>query len=286
METIVGPSDGAGEHLANRSGRGFQVSDYILDRERTFAARPSPSLWGYLSPVIAELKIAGHRHPPRVFHTGDYRLICPNVDLFRKSNERVVIRALHFSKEKFVETLGDAATDLETRFGPLQRYAFRSELLRSVVDRLHDVTTNNQQGDTLYTDSLINTAILELWRLSGGGFQDLASSEKKLSSAMLRKINRYIDDNCLAKIDVAALARVADMPAALFQTAFRASTGRTPYQHILARRVATARCLVESSSLSLAEIAFRTGFSSQSHMTDVFKAKLGVTPGGLRRASL
>ncbi|WP_212747094.1 helix-turn-helix domain-containing protein [Marinobacter alexandrii] len=34
--------------------------------------------------------------------------------------------------------------------------------------------------------------------------------------------------------------------------------------------------------MSLAEIAYTTGFSSQSHMTTAFTRTLGVTPGALR----
>ncbi|MEO1331140.1 MAG: helix-turn-helix domain-containing protein, partial [Pseudomonadota bacterium] len=222
--------------------------------------------------------------PRRVYNIGELRLTCPNVDLYHKTEERAVIRALHLSPARFEEAIGESAHGLEQQFSRLQRYAFRSDLLGSLVDRLHQAAGERRGGDTLYTDSLINLVVLELWRLSGGGFEADSISRKGLSAALMRRIDRHIEDHCATKIDVAALADLADMPAALFQTAFRAATGRTPYQYVLARRVANARCMVESSTLSLAEIAFRTGFSSQSHMTDVFKAKLGVTPGGLRRA--
>ncbi|MEM7710434.1 MAG: AraC family transcriptional regulator [Pseudomonadota bacterium] len=35
--------------------------------------------------------------------------------------------------------------------------------------------------------------------------------------------------------------------------------------------------------MRLAEIAYACGFASQSHMTDVFREKLGVTPGRYRK---
>lgn len=234
--------------------------------------------------MIGEVTIAGKRHAPRVYNTGDYRLTCPGVDLIRKTNAPATLRAIHFANSTFEEQLGTAGSRLETQFGRLQAFAFRSNLLDGVVERLHQTSRDRRQGDGLFIDSLVNTAILELWRLAGGGFESLSPDGKGLPSRMLRKIDRFIDDQAGAKITAAALAEVADMPSALFQSALRETTGQTPYQYVLARRIATARCLIETSSLSLAEVAFRTGFSSQSHMTDAFKAKLGVTPGGVRRA--
>ena len=56
----------------------------------------------------------------------------------------------------------------------------------------------------------------------------------------------------------------------------------TPYQYVLDKRIERAQLMIETTSLSLAQISFASGFSSQSHMTDVFRAKLGMTPGKVR----
>ena len=49
------------------------------------------------------------------------------------------------------------------------------------------------------------------------------------------------------------------------------------------RRIANARRMIEVTSLPLSEIAYRNGFSSQSHMTGLFTSRLGITPGNLRK---
>ena len=67
-----------------------------------------------------------------------------------------------------------------------------------------------------------------------------------------------------------------------FTTQFRKATGHTPYQFITELRVARARDLLEKTTLPLAEIAFRLGFSSQSHFTSVFRERLRTTPGTYR----
>ncbi len=52
---------------------------------------------------------------------------------------------------------------------------------------------------------------------------------------------------------------------------------------MLVRRVHRAMALINDTRLSLAEIAFLTGFSDQAHMTRVMKKATGQTPGNLRR---
>ena len=48
------------------------------------------------------------------------------------------------------------------------------------------------------------------------------------------------------------------------------------------KRVDHARKLLRTSTAPLAEVALQCGFSSQSHMTTVFKGATGVTPAKFR----
>lgn len=41
--------------------------------------------------------------------------------------------------------------------------------------------------------------------------------------------------------------------------------------------------MLADPNLSLAQIAYECGFASQSHMTRLFQARFGTTPGRLRR---
>ena len=79
------------------------------------------------------------------------------------------------------------------------------------------------------------------------------------------------------------LASLLGRPAARFLVDFKATTGQTPYQYVLSRRIARAQELLSAGEMPLAEVAYACGFASQSHMTDVFRQKLGVTPGRYRK---
>lgn len=66
-----------------------------------------------------------------------------------------------------------------------------------------------------------------------------------------------------------------------FSAAFKATTGRTPYQWLMARRVDKAKWLLKGEN-SIAAIAAECGFSDQAHLTRVFLATVGFTPGKWR----
>lgn len=84
--------------------------------------------------------------------------------------------------------------------------------------------------------------------------------------------------------------RLSDMADAVglspfhFARLFRAQMGETPAAYLMRRRTERAHALIADTALSLAEIAHRTGFSSQSHMTRRIRQRFGATPRQLRGA--
>ena len=99
----------------------------------------------------------------------------------------------------------------------------------------------------------------------------------------MARLDEVIDDDIAARISVEMLAHVVDMPPWTFAEAFRTTTGETPHAYVTAKRIAKACDLLKGGVLSLAEIAYVVGFSSQSHMTDTFRRHMGTTPGAWRQ---
>ncbi|MEO0931778.1 MAG: helix-turn-helix transcriptional regulator [Pseudomonadota bacterium] len=81
------------------------------------------------------------------------------------------------------------------------------------------------------------------------------------------------------------LARLLNMPEATFARMFKATTQLAPYQFVLNRRVERARHLLLTTTWPIAQVAYECGFSSQSHFTTTFKARVGITPNALRRTA-
>ena len=79
------------------------------------------------------------------------------------------------------------------------------------------------------------------------------------------------------------LAREAGISTSHFIRSFRQSTGKTPHQFLLRRRVERAKNVMRDRRISLTEVALASGFSSLRRFNDVFKARCGLVPSAVRR---
>ena len=135
--------------------------------------------------------------------------------------------------------------------------------------------------DRLYTEGLMLAVASRALRLAAGGIG--APSTRGTEDRVARVVD-FIEEHLEASVGVARLAEISAMSPWQFSRAFKARLGKSPSQYVLERRIERARRLLEERRLPLAEIAIACGFASQSHMTDVFRSKLGVTPGRYRRS--
>jgi transcriptional regulator GlxA family with amidase domain len=85
-------------------------------------------------------------------------------------------------------------------------------------------------------------------------------------------------------LDVAALARHAAVSERTFARRFRAETGITPLQWLLAQRVREAERLLEGTDLPVEEVAARCGFGTAASLREHFARVNATTPSGYRRA--
>ncbi|MEM7505828.1 MAG: AraC family transcriptional regulator [Pseudomonadota bacterium] len=81
---------------------------------------------------------------------------------------------------------------------------------------------------------------------------------------------------------VSDMANAANLSACHFATLFKTVTGLSPYCFVLRRRAEFARQLITGTTQPLSLIAYKSGFSSQSHMTTTIKRFYGTTPGMMR----
>jgi AraC family transcriptional regulator len=105
-----------------------------------------------------------------------------------------------------------------------------------------------------------------------------------LSAAQLRRATALIE----AEVDVGRSPRLVDLAdaagASLFHFAreFRRTTGASPHEYSLRRRVERARQRLLLTDEPVAAIAGRCGFASAAHLIRRFRQRVGVTPGRYR----
>lgn len=84
-------------------------------------------------------------------------------------------------------------------------------------------------------------------------------------------------------LQLADLARHADMSRRTFTRRFRAEVGLSPGQWLTQQRVELARQLLESSDLPVSRVAERAGFGTDAALRQNLHAAIGVSPGAYRR---
>jgi AraC family transcriptional activator FtrA len=85
-------------------------------------------------------------------------------------------------------------------------------------------------------------------------------------------------------LDVAALARHAGVSERTFARRFRAETGTTPLQWLLAQRVREAERALERTDLPVEHVALRCGFGTAASLREHFARVNATTPTRYRRA--
>ena len=94
----------------------------------------------------------------------------------------------------------------------------------------------------------------------------------------------WMDERLGERLTVAAMARHAGYSPRSFARRFRAETGTTPLQWLIARRVREAQRLLEASALGIEEIGVRCGFGGAVGLRQHFGRVVGTSPSAYRRA--
>lgn len=144
---------------------------------------------------------------------------------------------------------------------------------------------NGNEGGTLVCQSIALSLLSEALDAVVKQRQN-SKRDRGLNARALNIVLDYIEVSLDEDLSLNTLAALAGLTTFHFARAFKKATGQSPRQYVLERRMARARTCLETTDLSLAEIAYSSGFSSQAHMTDVFRRRLGITPGKYKTQKL
>lgn len=113
---------------------------------------------------------------------------------------------------------------------------------------------------------------------SSGDGMTLAHRADRYSRLLIRRVKELLELHPTHNLRLIEIAAIVGLSPGYVHRLFKRVTGCTLHQYVIERRIETALCLIESSSLPLKEIAIRTGFADQSHFTRHFKRIVGMPP--------
>ena len=162
------------------------------------------------------------------------------------------------------------------------RSGLHDHAVSEILNLLFAEVESGGASGTLYAESLAHALAVRFLFL-GEQLPTRSHGTGILTQRKLRNVQDLIESRLDADLTLQKLAAETGYSRSHFLRIFRATTGMTPHRYVLKRRVERARQLLEQVETSIAEVAFRCGFSSQAHLTLAFRKEFGITPAEYRR---
>ncbi|MGX5186039.1 helix-turn-helix domain-containing protein [Streptomyces avermitilis] len=265
------------------SGLGWEQAYVSTQRERpyhaTFDASPTHLLILHLGgPVTVRRRIGRSMRTQRI-PAGGIFLHPAGRALDVELQGRLDTVHLYLADSVLQEAHGEGGTvELAEELGS------SDPLIEQLVLALDGVVQRPEPSARTYVDHLVGTLAARLAHAHTADRPvDPGSAPSGLTSRQLRSARELMETRMSEPLPVAELASAAGLSASQFSRQFRASTGKSPHQFLLQLRLDHARRLLRTTTVPIADVAGRCGFSHQEHLTRVMRAKLGTTPAAFRR---
>jgi AraC family transcriptional regulator len=252
-------------------------------------ACPLPPITGHLitlhlgQPVNTVRQRDGHAcHGVKVH--GDIEIIpagSPSFWAYERANEALGIML----DPAFVQQAGLQAADLSPeRLELPHNFGTRDPLIEHLGLALYADLTTPGIGSRLFAESAAQLLVVHLLRKYATAHHAVREYTRGLSRATLRRVLEFIHAHLDTDLSLTALATTVGMSPYHFARLFKQSTGRSPHQYVIDRRIIQAKYLLATTELPIAAIAYQVGFASQSHLARHFRQRTGVTPKAYRDA--
>ncbi|HEV7306065.1 AraC family transcriptional regulator [Ensifer sp.] len=187
---------------------------------------------------------------------------------------------LHLHKDRVLRYLAPSvgssvAQSALRRPVELQNVAAIDALAKLLADEIRSPSKHE-----VYAESLIGSIVAGL--LDIPAYRE-ERADGRLTQAQMNRLISHADALGDYRMSVSDMADVVGLSESWFANVFKQTTGTTPWQWQLSKRVELSKQLLGESDLPVASIAAQLGFSDQAHLTKVFRQIVGETPAAWRR---
>lgn len=250
------------------AGEGVGKHTHDYHSVTVLLSSPGPSLWRY-----------GEGKPRSVRPAAGDVFFCPAGVTTAVRTEKAYESILLCLSPVVFGRVADDAGGLPLG-GPAPAIMRRDPFVQRVVTSLaDDVGRERRAGGELFASSLATALGVHLSREYAGG-PEPHKAAARLSDDELARLERHVGRNLDTPLTLDALASLVGRSRFHFARLFKATTGETPHQYVVRRRVERARELLRAGGI-IAEVAAEVGFASQSHLNSHIRRAFGCTPGEL-----
>ena len=177
------------------------------------------------------------------------------------------ISTIQFTENHLTETSKKIIRSLKSR-----DFSFDDKtamLVREMIFQLNSFQANALPNNSDFIKNHIETILL--YCAAADGIEDVKSD------ALAESVG-YIDSNFRDPITQEQLATMTGLSTGAFSAAFHKKIGVTFQNYLIQKRLKWAATLLKTSTFTVTEIAFNSGFRSHSHFSSMFKKVYGMSP--------
>lgn len=170
------------------------------------------------------------------------------------------------------------ALQIQTRFEQF------NPALAQLMEALWSEAATGSPNGALYVQGLTMALVALLRKRYALPAAQAHATRGKFGPRDAERLRSFIVEHLRTDLSVEHLAAVVNMSPWHFGKLFKATFSQTPHGFVLSQRIeAASRTLRAEAGRPVADIANEFNFSSQAHFTEVFRRKMGTTPGRWRR---
>ena len=164
----------------------------------------------------------------------------------------------------------------EVELRPSRKFA--DQRLSALVAAARAEIAAGSPGGRLFLDSVEQAMAVALVASHAVRHRPVRLSRGGLGSARLRRIKELIHAKIEDDLSLDEMAQAVELSTAHFARMFRKSTGETPHQFVLRRRLERAKAMLRAPGARVLCVAVACGFKTQQHFAQVFREAWGVSP--------
>ena len=164
------------------------------------------------------------------------------------------------------------------------RCCFKDETLAALIKSLHSEAQLQDSGNPGRAALLGARLAEQLVRCATGGDPTERFDPRPLSLVKLRRVMEFIERRLEDQVTLGEMAAVAGLSAWHFARAFKLATGTSPHSFLLRRRLVKADTMLRQTNVAVCDVATKSGFCDQSHLSMHFRRATGMTPARWRKS--
>jgi len=106
-----------------------------------------------------------------------------------------------------------------------------------------------------------------------------------LERKVVDQVTEYVDAGLSGPLTLDRLGQAVALSPFHFAHAFKATTGLSPHQFVMARRMHRATLLLTGTAMPVSQVATEVGLSNVSYFRRMFRRTMGMLPGELRETA-